>query len=56
MSTQEFPEPLPRAASPEQSRAEVLAAASSLRPYEDVVIDDLTDEEARTFLATILEA
>jgi hypothetical protein len=56
MSTPQMPEPAPDADSPGQSRADVLAAARPLRPYEDVVIEDLTDEEARTFLATILEA
>jgi hypothetical protein len=56
MSTPETPEPVPDSRSPEQTRAEVLAAARPLRPYEDAVIEDLTDEEARSFLATILEA
>jgi hypothetical protein len=55
MPTLEIPEPVRDTGSSERSRAEVLAAARALRPYEDAVIDDLTDEEARTFLAAILE-
>jgi hypothetical protein len=34
----------------------VLAAARPLPPDEDVLIDDLTEDEDRLFLAAVLEA
>lgn len=40
----------------ERGREEILAAAKPLPADEDAVIEDLTDDEARIFLATILDA
>lgn len=40
----------------ERSREEIIAAAKPLPADEDALIDDLTDDEARIFLATILDA
>lgn len=40
----------------ERSREDILAAAKPLPADEDALIDDLTEDEARTFLAAILEA
>ena len=40
----------------ERGREEVLNAARPLPPDGDVVIDDLTEDEDRLFLAAILEA
>ena len=48
--------PAPRGASLERSREEVLAVARPLPPHEDMVIDDLTDEEERIFVESILDA
>jgi hypothetical protein len=42
-------------ASLERSREEILAAARALPPYEDMVIDDLTEEESRRFMEIILD-
>jgi hypothetical protein len=40
----------------ERDRNDVLDAARPLPPDADVVIDDLTEDEDRLFLAAILEA
>jgi len=40
----------------ERDRNDVLGAARPLPPDADVLIDDLTDDEDRLFLAAILEA
>ena len=40
----------------ERSREDVLAAAKPLPPDEDALIGDLTEDEARQFLAAILDA
>ena len=56
MSEPRAPKPAPRGASLERSREEVLAAARPLPPHEDMVIEDLTDEEERIFVAAILDA
>jgi len=50
------PKPVPRGASLERSREEVLAAARPLPPHEDMVIEDLTDEEERVFVEAIPDA
>jgi len=56
MSELGAPKPVPRGASLERSREEVLAAARPLPPHEDMVIEDLTDEEERVFVEAILDA
>jgi hypothetical protein len=38
------------------SREEVLARAKPLPPYEDMIIEGLTDEEEEAFLHAIAEA
>ena len=40
----------------ERGRSDVLDSARPLPPDGDVVIDDLTEDEDRLFLAAILEA
>jgi hypothetical protein len=40
----------------ERSRQEILAAAKPLPADEDALIEDLSEDEARIFLAAILEA
>lgn len=40
----------------ERSREAVLAAARPLPPAEEMLIEDLTDEEERLFVETILDA
>ena len=40
----------------ERTRNEVLEAARPLPPDDDVLIDDLTEDEDRLFLAAVLEA
>jgi hypothetical protein len=40
----------------ERSREEVLNAARPLPPDEDVVIEELSEDEDRLFLATILDS
>jgi hypothetical protein len=47
--------PPSRTATLERSREDVLGAARPLPPDEDVVIEDLSDEEDRLFLAAILD-
>jgi hypothetical protein len=55
MSDPEPHMPASRAATLERSRADVLDAARPLPPDDDVVIEDLSDEEDRLFLAAILD-
>ena len=40
----------------ERDKDDVLAAARPLPPDEDVLIDDLTEDEDRLFLAAVLDA
>ena len=40
----------------ERSKEEVLAAARPLPPHEEMIIEDLTEDEERIFLDTILNA
>lgn len=56
MSEQEARRPDPQGPSQERSRADVLAAAQPLPPDEDVLIDDLTEDEDRLFIAAVLDA
>ena len=39
-----------------RSRDDVLAAARPLPPDEDVLMDDLTEDEDRLFIAAVLDA
>jgi len=56
MSEPEARRPGSRGPSRERSRDDVLAAARPLPPDEDVLIDDLTEDEDRIFLAAALDA
>jgi hypothetical protein len=56
MSEPEPRKPASKGASLERSREEVLAAARPLPPHEEMLIEDLTDEEERIFVAAILDA
>jgi hypothetical protein len=56
MSEPEAARPASRGASLERSREEVLAAARPLPPYEEMLIEDLTDEECRIFVEAIFDA
>lgn len=56
MSEPEPRKPASKGASLERSREEVLAAARPLPPHEEMLIEDLTDEEDRIFVAAILDA
>ena len=40
----------------ERSRDDVIAAAQPLPPDEDVLMDDLTEDEDRLFIAAVLDA
>ena len=40
----------------ERDKDDVLAAARPLPPDEDALIDDLTEDEDRSFLAAVLDA
>ena len=40
----------------ERDKDEVLAAARPLPPDEEVLIDDLTEDEDRLFIAAVLDA
>jgi len=40
----------------EESRAEVLARGKPFPRYEDMVIEDLTDDEEERFLAAVADA
>jgi len=44
-----------RGPSRERSRDDVLAAARLLPPDEDVLMDDLTEDEDRLFVAAVLD-
>jgi hypothetical protein len=46
----------PRATTLERSRVQILAAAKPLPSDDAALIEDLSDDEARIFLAAILEA
>jgi hypothetical protein len=56
MSEPEAHKPVPRGATREREKEDVLAAARPLPPDEDVLIDDLTEDEDRLFLAAVLDA
>ena len=55
MSDPEAQVPVGRGATLERSREDVLDAARPLPLGEDVVIEELSDEEDRLFLAAILD-
>lgn len=55
MSDLEAPMSASRTATLERSREDVLDAAQPLPLDDDVVIEDLSDEEDRLFLAAILD-
>jgi hypothetical protein len=55
MSDPEVHAPASHGATLERSREDVLDAARPLPPDEDVVIEELSDEEDRLFLAAILD-
>lgn len=48
--------PVPRGASLERSREDVLDAAQPLPPDQDALIQGLTEDEGRQFLDAILDA
>lgn len=54
MSDPEAHVPASRGTTLERSKEDVLDAARPLPPDDDVVIEDLSDEEDRLFLAAIL--
>jgi hypothetical protein len=56
MSEPEVPRSASKGTTLERDRNDVLDAARSLPPDADVLIDDLTEDEDRIFLAGILEA
>jgi hypothetical protein len=56
MSEPEVHKPSFDGATRERGKNDVLGAARPLPPDEDVVIDDLTEDEDRLFLAAILNA
>jgi hypothetical protein len=56
MSEPHAHEPASKSGSLERSKEEVLASARPLPPHEDMVIEDLSDEEERTFVEAILDA
>jgi hypothetical protein len=56
MSEPEVPRSASKGTTLERDRNDVLDAARSLPPDADVLIDDLTEDEDRIFLAAILEA
>jgi hypothetical protein len=56
MSEQEARRPDPRGLSRERTRGDVLAAAQPLPPDDDVLIDGLTEDEDRLFIAAVLDA
>ena len=56
MSEPEAHQPVSQGVTRERSKDDVLAAARPLPPDEDVLIDDLTEDEDRLFLAAVLEA
>ncbi|HUY51983.1 MAG TPA: hypothetical protein VMV92_40840 [Streptosporangiaceae bacterium] len=56
MSEPEARKPLSQGVTRERDKDDVLAAARPLPPDEDVLIDDLTEDEDRLFLAAVLDA
>lgn len=56
MAEPEARKPLSQMATRERDKDDVLAAARPLPPDEDVLIDDLTEDEDRLFLAAVLDA
>jgi hypothetical protein len=56
MSEQHVHEPSGHGPTLERGRDDVLDAARPLPPDEDAVIDDLSEDEDRLFLAAILSA
>jgi hypothetical protein len=56
MSEPEAHKLVPQGGTRERDKDDVLAAARPLPPDEDVLIDDLTEDEDRLFLAAVLEA
>jgi hypothetical protein len=56
MSEPEAHKPVSQGVTRERAKDDVLAAARPLPPDEDVLIDDLTEDEDRLFLAAVLEA
>lgn len=56
MTEREARRPDSRGPSRERSRKDVLAAARPLPPDEDVLMDDLTEDEDRLFIAAVLDA
>ena len=56
MSEPEARRPDSRGPSREQSKDDMLAAARALPRDEDVLIDDLTEDEDRLFIAAVLDA
>lgn len=56
MSKPEARRPDSRGPSPERSKDDMLAAARPFPRDEDVLIDDLTEDEDRLFIAAVLDA
>ena len=56
MSEPEVPKSARESVTQERSRDDVLAAARPLPLDENVLMDDLTEEEDRLFLAAVLDA
>ena len=56
MTEPEARRPESRGASRERSRKDVLAAARPLPPDDEVLMDDLTEDEDRLFIAAVLDA
>lgn len=56
MTEPEAHRPDPRGPSRERTRDDVLAAARPLPPDENVLIEDLTGDEDRLFVAAVLDA
>ncbi|HEY4867338.1 MAG TPA: hypothetical protein VIK45_17705 [Candidatus Dormibacteraeota bacterium] len=56
MSEPEARKRVSQAVTRERDKDDVLAAARPLCPDEDALIDDLTEDEDRLFLAAVLDA
>lgn len=56
MTQSEARRPDPPGPSRERTRDDVLAAARPLPPDEDVLMDDLSEDEDRLFIAAVLDA
>jgi hypothetical protein len=56
MSEPEAHKLVPRGVTQERDKDDVLAAARPLPPDDEVLIDDLTEDEDRLFLAAVLDA